>query len=113
MKYETHVTHDWERDDGSVVTLEIGYSVSPVIPASLSGPEEGGGSLDYVTAHSIRWPDGHEATQAELDDAEREFPASMAEDIAATDSTERWENDQAAKEEAWERHLADANGIEI
>ena len=28
------VSHEWERDDESVVTLEINYSVSPIIPAS-------------------------------------------------------------------------------
>ena len=109
------VTHEWERDDFSIVTLEIGYSVSPVIPASLSGPKEGGGSIDYVTAKSIEWPDdpNRRATTADLDTAERAFPASMAMDVAAADSAERADNDAAAKEEAWERRLADAKGIEL
>ena len=108
----TTITYEWERDDNTV-TLEIGYDWSRLIPASMSGPAEGGVSLDYVTATAIKWFDEdcnelpRVATVDELSEAEQAFPSDKAWELACADYAERDDNAKESAVEARAERLAE------
>jgi hypothetical protein len=116
MHYE--IEHEHERNDGSILTVKIGYTVSPVVPASISGPEEGGVEIEYISVTDIRWTDDdgndikRKPTIEELTAAEQAFPDSTAWELATADYARR--DDEAREQAAEDRaeRLAEARGSE-